>query len=70
MNKFNTGIMILEILVSNPEAYLNALWKRDINIFDIKKKTIKKLVLTIEYNDYEEVEEVTKKFKGKIKVIS
>lgn len=70
MNKFNTGIMVLEILVSNPEAYLNALWKRDINIFDIKKKTIKKLVLTIEYNDYEEVEEVTKKFKGKIKVIS
>lgn len=70
MNNFNTGNIVLEILVSNPEAYLNALWKRDINIFDIKKKTIKKLVLTIEYNDYEEVEEVTKRFKGKIKIVS
>lgn len=69
MESLNKGIIIVEVLVSSPERYLNLLWKNHIKLSDIKRKNIKKLVLTIEYKDYDKVLEITEKCSGKIKII-
>lgn len=70
MDNINKGIIVIEVLVPSPEKYLNLLWRKDIRIGDIKRKNIKKLILTIDYMDYEEVKEITENFGGKIKILN
>lgn len=68
-SKFNIGNITLEISSLAPEKILNILWKKDIDIVEIKKTNITTIVLTISYINYKEIEEVVKKCKGKIKII-
>lgn len=68
-SKFNRGSITLEISLLSPEKILNILWKRNIDIIEVKKISITTICLTINYEYYKEIEEIIKNCKGKIKII-
>ena len=68
-SKFNRGSITLEISSLSPEKILNILWKRDIDIIEVKKISITTILLTINYSYYKEVEELTlRKFTSLLRV--
>ena len=68
-NVFETGKVIVEINILNPEKFLNILWKNNINILNIKRVDVVTLRLKISYDDYFFVSKKVKEMKGKINII-
>ncbi|MBU5455123.1 sporulation protein YqfD [Caproiciproducens sp. MSJ-32] len=66
---FETGKLIVEIKVLNPERVLNILWNENINILNVKKVDVVTLRVTIEYKDYDNLKKIVKRLNGKVKVV-
>ncbi|ASW43664.1 sporulation protein YqfD [Clostridium isatidis] len=66
---FETGKLIIEIKVLNPERVLNILWNENINILNVKKVDIVTLRVTIEYKDYDNLKRIIKRLNGKVKIV-
>lgn len=68
-NVFETGKVIVEVNILNPEKLLNILWKSNVNILNIKRVDVATLRLKINYDDYFFVNKKVKEMKGKINII-
>lgn len=69
LDKINSNKISLEINSLSLEKVLNALWKRKINIINIKKVSITTMIITVDYVHYNEIEEIVKKSKGKVRIV-
>lgn len=68
IENFISGILTIEVKVKDSERVLNILWAKNIKITNVTKIDITTMKLNINYEDYEIVEEIIKKNKGKIKI--
>jgi len=66
--KFNNGIIIVEIISSKTEGFINILWNNDILLKNIKKKNINSVETEIYLKDYEKFYQLSKKYGIKIKI--
>ena len=64
---FETGKLVIEIKILNPEKMLNILWSEGIEIKKATRVDIVTLRLLVDYEDYNDIKEIVKKLKGKIK---
>lgn len=72
MNKFSKykkGVMTIEIQSHIPEKFLNLLWKNDIQIKNIRKKSITTMIMDINLSDFNAIDDIGKRTKTKIKII-
>lgn len=73
MNKFDKykkGIITIEIQSHIPEKFINLLWKNEIQIKNIRKKSITTMTMDINLKDYNRIEEIAKRTKTKIKILN
>lgn len=71
MNSFKNykkGIITIEIQSLIPERFVNLMWKNDVYIKNIKKKSITTMTMDINLSDYDKIQEIAKKTKTKIKI--
>lgn len=69
INEFESGIYVLEIKVNNSEKFINKLWKEKIEVANVKKIDKATIKMRIYREDYKQVEEIVKLFKGKITIL-
>lgn len=68
LSSYKTGTITIEIQSHIPEKFINLLWKNNVKIKNIRKKSITTMIMDISLNDYRKIEEVSKKTKTKVKV--
>ena len=68
MNRYKKGTMTIEIQSHIPEKFINLLWKNNVQIKNIRKKSITTMIMDINLRDFNIVEDVAQKTKTKIKV--
>lgn len=68
--KFNNGSVIIEIISSKTEGFINVLWNNDILLKNIKKKNINSVEAEICLKDYEKFYNLSKRYGMKIKIKS
>lgn len=69
-NKFNKGIIVVEVSVLSPERFLNVLWNKKINISKVRKVNITTIRFQVDHEYYDEIYELANRFQGKCKVVS
>jgi similar to stage IV sporulation protein len=69
-SKYKRGIITIEIQSHIPEKFINVLWKKGIQIKNIKKISITTMIMDINLRDFSEIEEAASITKTKIKIIS
>ncbi len=69
-NKFNKGIIRVEVSVLSPERLLNVLWNKKINISKVKKINITTIRFQVDYEYYDEIYELVNRLQGKCKIVS
>lgn len=69
LNKKKLGQVTIEVSSLMPEKILNALWENEIYTCSIVKVDLATIRFTIYINDYEKVEKIIKKYKGKVRII-
>lgn len=74
INKFNIahyrkGIILIEIQSLIPEKFINLMWKNNIYIKNIKKKSITTMTMEIDLKDYYNIKDIAQKTGTKIKII-
>jgi len=69
-NKRKLGQVTIEVNILMPEKILNVLWSNEIYISNIVKVDLATIRFTIYTNDYEEVERLIKKYKGKLRIVN
>lgn len=69
-NKRKLGQVTIEVNILMPEKILNVLWSNEIYICNIVKVDLATIRFTIYTNDYEEVERLIKKYKGKLRIVN
>ena len=66
---FDSGKLIVEINILNPEKILNILWNENIKILNVKRIDIATIRVTIDYNDYSALKSSVKRLNGKCKIV-
>lgn len=66
---FDSGRLVIEINILNPEKILNILWSENIKILNIKRIDIATLRVTIDYRDYNILKKSVKRLNGKCKIV-
>ena len=66
----NKGFIKIEVSVIAPEKFLNAVWNKKVKVSNVKKIDITTIQFLVDYEDYEEINEVVKRFHGKLRVVS
>jgi similar to stage IV sporulation protein len=66
---FDSGKLIVEINILNPEKILNILWNENIKILNVKRIDIATIRVTIDYNDYSSLKSSVKRLNGKCKIV-
>lgn len=74
ISKFNIahyrkGIVLIEIQSLIPEKFINLMWKDNIYIKNIKKKSITTMTMEIDLKDYYNIKNIAEKTATKIKII-
>lgn len=69
-NKFNKGIITIEVSIISPEKFINVLWNNNIKVSKIKKLNITTIRFQIDYEDYENVVDLAQRLRGKCRVVS
>lgn len=64
----NEKLMVV-VSVKNVEKFINSLWYKDINAGEIRRLDKTTIKFAVDFDDYEELEEIVKKNKGNIKII-
>ena len=54
---FETGKLVIEIKMLNPEKILNILWNENIDIKKVTRIDVVTLKLIVDYDDYEDYED-------------
>lgn len=70
VNKFKRGTMTVEIQSHIPEKFLNLAWKNNIQIKNIRKRSITTIVMDINLKDFSLIEDIAQKTKSKIKIVN
>lgn len=70
INKYKRGTMTIEIQSHIPEKFLNLAWKNNIQIKNIRKRSITTIVMDINLKDFSLIEEIAQKTKSKIKIVN
>ncbi|ERI90238.1 sporulation protein YqfD [Clostridiales bacterium oral taxon 876 str. F0540] len=70
IKKYKTGTITIEIQSHIPEKFLNLIWKNNIQVKNIRKKSITTMIMDINLKDFNLVEEVAQKTKSKMKIIN
>ena len=63
------GIVLIEIQSLIPEKFINLMWKNNIYIKNIKKKSITTMTMEINLKDYYDIEDIAQKTSTKVKII-
>lgn len=66
---FDSGKLIVEINILNPEKILNILWNENIKVINVKRIDIATIRVTIDYNDYSDLKSSVKRLNGKCKIV-
>ena len=66
---FDSGKLIVEINILNPEKILNILWNENIKVLNVKRIDIATIRVTIDYNDYSVLKSSVKRLNGKCKIV-
>lgn len=66
---FDSGKLVVEINVLNPEKILNILWNEDIKVLNVKRVDVATLKITIDYSDYGVVKKAVRKLNGKCRIV-
>jgi similar to stage IV sporulation protein len=66
---FDTGKVIVEIKLLNPERILNILWNENINIINAKRIDVVTLRVAVEFKDYDTLKDIVRRLKGKSKIV-
>lgn len=66
---FDSGRLVIEINILNPEKILNILWSENIKVLNIKRVDIATIRVTIDYRDYNILKKSVKKLNGKCKIV-
>lgn len=69
-DKYKRGIITIEIQSHIPEKFINLLWKNEVQIKNISKKSITTMTMDINLKDYNKIKEISKRTKTKIKIIN
>jgi similar to stage IV sporulation protein len=69
-SKYKRGIITIEIQSHIPEKFINVLWKKGIQIKNIRKISITTMIMDVNLRDFSEIEETASITKTKIKIIS
>ncbi|OOM75088.1 putative stage IV sporulation protein YqfD [Clostridium puniceum] len=69
-NKRKLGQVTIEVNILMPEKILNVLWDNEIYTCNIVKVDLATIRFTIDIEDYKEVEELIKKYKGKVRIVN
>ncbi|WP_446898751.1 sporulation protein YqfD [Clostridium sp. LBM24168] len=67
--KYKNAVITIEIRSIIPERFINLIWKNDVYIKNIKKKSITTIVMDIKLQDYYKIARIAKKSGVKIKII-
>ena len=70
LNKKKLGQITIEISSLMPEKILNVLWDNEIYTCSIVRVDLATIRFAIYINDYKKVEEIIKKYKGKVRIIN
>lgn len=68
-NKYKTGIITIEIQSLIPEKFVNLMWKNDVHIKNIKKKSITTMTMEVSLRDYDKIEDIAKRTRTKVKIV-
>lgn len=66
---FDSGKLVIEINILNPEKILNILWSENIKVLNIKRVDIATIRVTIDYKDYNILKKSVKRLNGKCKIV-
>lgn len=66
--KFNSGIVIVEIVSSKIERFINILWNNDILLKNIKRKNVNSAEAEINLKDYQKFYQLSKQYGIRIKI--
>ncbi|MHC6179127.1 sporulation protein YqfD [Clostridium sp. JNZ X4-2] len=66
---YKNGIILIEIQSLIPEKFINLMWKNDVYIKNIKKKSITTMTMEINLRDYGKIENIAKKTETRIRII-
>lgn len=74
INKFNlknhvNGVILMEIQSLIPEKFINAMWKNNIHLKNIKKKSITTMTVEINLKDYDKIRNIAKRTGTRIRII-
>ena len=67
--RLNKGIITVEISISYPERFLNVLWNNNIKVTNVEKLNITTIRLDVNYDCYDSIRSLCKKYKAKIKIV-
>ena len=66
---FDSGKLVVEINILNPEKILNILWNENIKILNVKRIDIVTIRVIIDYSDYAILKKSVKRLNGKCKIV-
>lgn len=66
---FDSGKLVIEINILNPEKILNILWNENIKVLNVKRVDIATIRVTIDYSDYTILKKSVKRLNGKCKIV-
>lgn len=69
-NKLLSGKLTIEVKALKVEKILNAIWNRNIPVNKVVKLDLTTIMLEIDYENYNEVLSIIKKYKAKVKIIN
>jgi similar to stage IV sporulation protein len=70
INKYAKSTIKIEIQSLRPERFLNLLWKEDIHVQKVTKKSITTMVMEVNFKDFNKIEECGKRTRTKIRVLN
>ncbi|OFI07182.1 putative stage IV sporulation protein YqfD [Clostridium acetireducens DSM 10703] len=69
LKKFKKGIVIIEAQSLIPERFINLLWKNNVHIKNLVKKSITTIVFSAKLKDYDKIDKIAKSIGVKIKIL-
>lgn len=70
LNKFISGKLTIEIKALKIEKVLNAIWNKGIPVKNVIKLDLTTIMFDVDYENYDEIVSIVKRFKGKSKIIN
>ncbi|HAG44317.1 MAG TPA: sporulation protein YqfD, partial [Clostridium sp.] len=69
VKKYGNGILVIEVQSLKPEKFINFLWRNDVVIKNVKRRSLTNYTMEISLKDYNAVLEGATKTNSRIKVL-